>query len=96
MIEIPCATCKHFNRDVLEINTCTAFEEIPDDIVNGLHSHRDPFTDAGGNALDRDIHWEPLPRFDWMDIPDQLESTDPKQTTEKLTEQDPDKPTILT
>ena len=45
ILETPCHSCKHYNKDL----TCKAFpNRIPIEILRGKHDHRTPFKGDNG------------------------------------------------
>ena len=50
MQSVQCLTCVHY----LGVHKCKAFDDIPDEILQGLFDHTEPYEDDNG------IRYEPI------------------------------------
>lgn len=50
-VRIACNYCKHYNRGDMTAFSCAAFENIPDEILNGDNDHSKPLPGQGNNIV---------------------------------------------
>lgn len=68
---IPCMSCSRFDSTILDKNVCSAFPEgIPNKIIGGLISHREPVKGDHG------LQWDAVLGFEWLDTPEMIEEFD--------------------
>ena len=51
LVRIACNYCKHLNRDEITKATCSAFENIPYEILIGDNDHTKPLQGQGNNIV---------------------------------------------